>query len=300
MSLIVVGSANMDLVVQAARFPEPGETILGSAFATYPGGKGANQAVAAGRLRGDVKFVGRVGADSFGGSLRQSLIDAWMDITGLTTDPDAPTGVAAITVTDSGQNTIVVAPGANSRVTASEVLPHLRQDAVLLMQLEIPIETVVELCMKAPAKLKILNPAPAASLPTEVYPCIDLITPNETEAKLLTGIEVADFDSAHRAADKLHDRGTKFVVITMGDRGAFFSDGESAEIFPALKTQVVDTTAAGDAFSGGLGLFLSQGMDIRKAIRQASIVAALSTTKPGAQSSMPTLEEVEAYSKTIP
>lgn len=292
MSLVVVGSANMDLVVRAARFPEPGETILGAGFATFPGGKGANQAVAAGRLGGDVRFVGRVGRDAFGDQLRKSLEGAGVNVDGLLEDEREPTGIAAITVAEWGQNTIVVASGANAKVTAAQAMPFIEPADTLLLQLEIPVDVVCELCLNAPAQLKILNPAPAASLPTEIYPCIDLITPNETEARMLTGIEVTDLDCARRAADKLHDRGTRQVVITLGARGAFYSDGDTAREFSAHPVEAIDTTAAGDAFSGALALFLSQGLAIEIAIERASIAAALSTTRHGAQASMPTLAEI--------
>jgi ribokinase len=249
-------------------------------------------------LGGPVQFVGCVGNDAFGESLRESLIAAGVGVDGLVVDRREPTGVAAITVTDEGQNTIVVASGANNRVTAAQALPHVAGNGVLLMQLEIPLDEICELCLEATSRTKILNPAPAASLPTEIYPFVDVLIPNETEAKILTGIEVVDFDSACRAAGKLHDRGTQTVIITLGERGSFLSDGESQQAIPAHPVTAVDTTAAGDAFCGALAQFLSQEQSVQDSIRLASIAASISTTRHGAQASMPTLDELMSIAGT--
>lgn len=299
MSLIVVGSANIDLVVRTPRFPVPGETIMGTSFHTFPGGKGANQTVAAARLGGDVRLAARLGADAWSEPLRRSLRASGVGDSLLQTDEQEATGVAVITVDDKGQNTIVVAPGANSRLDPHPALAAITSEDVMLLQLEIPLSAVSLLLEKAAASIKVLNPAPACEIPDHLYPFIQVITPNETEARLLTGVPVTDPRTAQEAARILLDRGVGHVVITLGAMGCVSAKpGESRHI-PAFPVEVIDTVAAGDAFSGALALFLSRGTEMDEALRLAGIAAALSTTKQGAQDSMPTWSEVEQAATSL-
>ncbi|HVT13078.1 MAG TPA: ribokinase [Fimbriimonadaceae bacterium] len=294
MALIVVGSANVDLVVRAIRLPKTGETLLGESFATFPGGKGANQAVAAARLGGDVRFFGCVGDDPFAGQLRASLLSAGAQIDGLATDPAVPTGIAVITVDAAGQNTIVVAPGANSRVDPQPAIDASQPGDVLLAQLEIPVDAVERLFAETSAAVKILNPAPACDLPPALYPLISLITPNEAEAEVLTGIRPTDEASCEAAASELLRRGVGQVLITLGAQGCFYAAGSIRKAYPAWPVTAIDTVAAGDAFSGALGHFLAIGKSVDTAIRLATVAAALSTTKAGAQPSLPTLADLRS------
>jgi ribokinase len=296
--VVVVGSANMDLVFRADRFPAAGETIAGQSFSTFPGGKGANQAVAAGKLGGGVLFVGKVGEDAFGDELIQSLIDAGVDASGVLRTPEARTGVASINVDRTGQNQIIVVPGANGLLGPSEALEAaggFRSCKVALFQHETPVETVNACILAASGRcLTILNPAPARAVSDEVLAALDYITPNETEARVLTGVDVVDEASCADAAWSLLDRGVKHVVVTLGSQGCFYMDADGHRLFPALKVQPVDTTAAGDAFNGALALFLARGKTVDEALTLANAVGALSTTKAGAQASMPTFAEVKS------
>lgn len=285
----------MDLVIRSPRFPKSGETILGSDFATFPGGKGANQAVAAAKLGGNVRLFGCVGDDAFGSELRGSLADAGVRCEGLTTT-SISTGVAVITVDAEGRNTIVVGPGANAAVDPQPAIAVTGPEDVLLAQLEIPLEVVERLFAESSAKLKILNPAPACKLPASLYPLIDLITPNEIEAEMLTGIRLADESTCRQAAAELLRLGVRQVLITLGSQGCFYATGNTRQSYPPWPVHAVDTVAAGDAFSGALAHFLSIGKGMDTSIRLATVCAALSTTKPGAQPSMPSLAELEAVS----
>jgi ribokinase len=288
----VVGSANLDLVVRAPRFPAPGETLLGGSFATHPGGKGANGAVAAGRLGGVVSFVGVLGRDAFGEVLASSLFGAGVDLSYTLRAEATATGVAQITVDDSGRNTIVVAPGANALLSGENVTTALDvvSPDVTLASLEIPQEAVAACVGKS--GLFILNPAPAAELPEELLPAIDLFTPNQKETHFYTGIEPSDDASCLEAAGKLFDRGIRKVVITLGERGCFLAMPEAGRYIPNLEVKAVDTTGAGDAFNGALATFLAEGRSMENALALANCVGALTCTRAGAQDSMPTLAEL--------
>jgi ribokinase len=293
----VLGSANMDLIVRAERFPLPGETILGGDFATLPGGKGANQAVAIGRLGGEVRFIGCVGTDAFGEALADSLASAGVDTSGLQRRPE-PTGVAVITVDQPGENTIVVASGANFHLDARLAVEFLQKHParVLLCQLETPL-SAIEAAVRAHEGLFVLNPAPARPLPLHLLERVDVLTPNETECALLTGSD-PNAETTSRSLKMLLDAGVRNVVMTQGSRGCTWASSTGIHHFPAHAVVPVDTTAAGDAFSGALAHSLALGASIETAIAQAMAVAALSVTRKGAQQSMPTAAEVEAFLKT--
>lgn len=297
MSVIVFGSINMDLVVRTARFPQPGETIRGSDFYTAPGGKGANQAVAAARLQGKVRMIGRVGGDVFGQALLDSLKSNGVDTGSVLVDESQPSGVAVITVDDAAENHIIIVAGANGQVGAPDItrLESVLEGAThLLLQLEVPMEAVVAAAVAARRKgvAVMLDPAPARSIPIELYGLVDILTPNENEVGQLVGFVVDGEDSARRAAVELARRGVRQVVIKMGARGAFYRSGDHEQFFPAFKVNAVDTTAAGDAFNGVLAAALDEGMPMLDALRWAMAAGALSTTRPGAQPSMASRDEV--------
>lgn len=288
----VIGSANLDFVFRVPRFVRVGETLLGAEFQSHPGGKGANQAYAIGRLGGDVQFVGCVGDDPYGEGLRQNLESAGVDVSLLHSTTRAATGTAAILVDSDGRNQIVVASGANMHVTPDLVREALKVPAdITLSQLEIPLESVLE---ASKAARFILNPAPACDIPVEVLKNTWCITPNETETEMLTGILPSDEESCLNAADWFFSKGVQHVVLTLGERGcAYFAPGESLFV-PTRKVKAVDTTAAGDAFNGGLAWALSKGQGWREALETANRVATLSVMKEGAQPSMPSAHDLEA------
>jgi len=304
--ILVIGSLNADLVVRAPHFPQPGETISGGDLQIIPGGKGANQAVAAARQGASVAMLGRVGSDSFGPFLLDSLKSNSVDITHVHAD-DSATGTAIIVVDANGQNSIVLSAGANGKVSPADVdnATSLRPSLILL-QLEIPIPTVLHAAQYARKNniRVILNPAPAKSLPDELISLIDFIIPNETELSLLTGIEVKDIPSAEKAAKVLLDRGAKNVIVTLGEKGALLVSGNQTTQVTAYKVYVVDTTAAGDAFIGGFASALLESDDMRQqasslqiieAVKYANACGALAATKFGAQPSLPTKEETENF-----
>ena len=297
MSVVIFGSINMDLVVRTPRLPAPGETLTGHTFFTAPGGKGANQAVACARLGADTRMIGRVGDDVFGATLRETLRGYGVDVTSVGISA-GPSGVAAIAVDDAGENTIVIVAGANGTIGADDLAlleGALDGAKVLLLQLEVPIEAVVAAAKAARRRgVKVLlDPAPALALPAELYAASDIITPNETEAAELVGFAVLDQQDAERAGQALLDRGARAAVIKMGSKGAYWTDGARGGLAPAFRVQAVDTVAAGDAFNGGLAAALDTGLPLEQAIRWGLAAGALSVTKPGAQQSMPSREELE-------
>jgi len=295
--ILVIGSSNTDMVIKTNNFPAPGETILGGRFLMNAGGKGANQAVAAARLGGMVTFIGKIGDDIFGKQAVQQLEDEGINVNFVAVDHENPSGVAMITVDHKGENSIVVAPGSNGTLSPGDfnkALSELQDAEFVLMQLEIPIPTVEYIAQIAAQKQKkvILNPAPAAKLSDELLQNLYIITPNETEAELLTQIKVTDEQSALKAAEALHKKGVEIVIITMGAAGAFLLINGESEIIHASKVKAVDTTAAGDTFNGALAVGLSEGKTIQESIAFANKAAAISVTRIGAQSSVPYRKEI--------
>ena len=299
-SILVVGSSNTDMVVKTDALPGPGETVLGGQFFMNPGGKGANQAVAAARLKGKVAFLTKLGADIFGSQALEQFRKEGIDTQYVLVDPGLASGVALITVDAKGENTIAVAPGANGSLNANDVLAAkqaIRNADIILVQLEIPLAAVTALIGAAAEENKtvILNPAPACSLPDELLKKVDILTPNEKEAELLTGVKVVDAESAGEAARVLVGRGVRTVIVTLGKNGVLLAHGGVVKVIPAPVVSAVDTTAAGDVFNGALAVGLGEGKSIRDAVVFANYAAALSVTRLGAQSSAPTREETEAF-----
>lgn len=295
--ILVAGSSNTDMVIKTPHLPAPGETILGGTFFMNAGGKGANQAVAAARLGGGVTFIAKVGDDIFGRQAVQLFKEEGIDTGSVLTDAQHPSGVALITVDDKGENCIAVAGGANNALIPADIesMGDIITGAdIILMQLEIPVETVNYIAALGAQhnKTVILNPAPACPLSDGLLTNITIITPNQTEAEMLTGIKVDDEASAHLAAIALHNKGIKHAIITLGADGALvYSNGEHRIITPP-KVTAVDTTAAGDVFNGALAVGLAEGMNIFEAAAFACKAAAISVTRLGAQASAPKREEV--------
>jgi len=301
--ILVAGSTNTDMVINTATFPAPGETVIGDSFLMNAGGKGANQAVAAARLGGSVIFVGRTGNDIFGEQMLANLKKEKINIKHVKTDPDQPSGIALITVNKAGENTIVVAQGANARLSPKDIndtLHELDDTKIILMQLETPLETVEYLASlgKLKEKTVILNPAPARPLPDTLLQNISVITPNKSEAEYLTGLKIANTDTMGRAADVLLNKGVGAVIITLGEEGAFLCAGKEKQKLPAPKVNVVDTTAAGDTFNGALAVILAEGKPLKEAVLFANKAAALSVQKAGAQKSIPYRKELETLKKS--
>ncbi|PWH16678.1 MAG: ribokinase [Anaerolineae bacterium] len=290
--LVVVGSINMDLVVRAPRLPRLGETILGSDFRTFPGGKGANQAVAAARLGGKVRMVGRVGGDGFGDALLDTLRQNQVEITYVYRDPQASTGVALITVEESGDNAIVVAPGANGRLSPQDI--HQAEAAfqaaqAVVLQLECPLPTVEE-AIKVARRYAVpvaLNPAPAQALPDELLRQVDVLIPNQSELQILSGeVEIEE------AIQALQKRGVKTLIVTLGEQGCLVVQGAERHTLAAHRVKAVDTTAAGDAFVGAFAVAWAEGKSLLEAARWGNAAGALAVTRAGAQPSLPTRQEV--------
>lgn len=294
--ILVIGSSNTDMVVKTNRFPQPGETIIGGDFFLFPGGKGANQAVAAARMGGEVDLIAKVGQDVFGQQAIEGFAHEGINVAYVLSDSKLASGVALITVDASGENEIVVAPGANAALRPIDLdeLAFANADLVLT-QLETPLDTVLQAAKKAQALHKkfVLNPAPAQNLPAELYPLLHLITPNETEASLLTGIPLEDDDALPMVAEVLLQKGVKNVIITLGAKGAYFQNTHQKFLIPAPKVQAIDTTAAGDVFNGALAVALAEGLDWREAIELACRAGSIAVTRMGAQASAPFREELE-------
>ncbi|MGL1886129.1 MAG: ribokinase [Reichenbachiella sp.] len=300
MKLVVIGSSNMDLVISLPRIPAIGETVLGGKSSTVFGGKGANQAVAALRSGGDVTFIAKVGNDLYGEKMMSHFEQEGFDMKNLLTDPTEPTGIAQIFVSAKGENSIAVAPGANMTLMPADLKPFedmMANAEVVLMQLETPIESITylaNLTLEHNVKL-ILNPAPAQKLSDDLLKKLWLITPNETEASLLTGIEVTDDLSAQEAAKALLKKGVQNVIITLGEKGSLLSNSDGAVQYHAYKANAVDTTAAGDVFNGALAVAITENKPFEEAIDFAAAAAAISVTRAGAQTSIPTLEEITNF-----
>jgi ribokinase len=298
--VVVVGSSNTDMVVRLPVLPAPGETVLGGDFYQAAGGKGANQAVAAARLGAEVRLVARVGDDSLGREAVRRFQAEGILTDAVVVDPQAASGVALIMVDSRGENMIAVASGANSRLTPAdvEVVSEHLPGSVLLVQLEIPMETVehaVSLASRAGA-LVILNPAPARSLPDPLLHRVSILTPNEGELAVLAGRPVHDLETARLAATSLLRRGVKTVIVTLGAQGALLVDSGGSRLEPARRVEAVDTTAAGDAFNGALAWALAGGAPLAEAVRLANRAASISVTRPGAQPSLATRRELEELS----
>lgn len=293
----VVGSLNIDLVIKVPRLPGAGETVSGGTFATFPGGKGANQAVGAARLGARVALVGRMGTDAFGDQHLAGLRREGIDLTHVRADPGAATGAAFITVDVAGQNMIVVAPGANMRLRPEDIdaaAGAIASARVLLLQLEVPLDTVVRAAQigREGGALVCLDPAPAAPLPESLYRLVDVINPNETEARILTGLPVTTIPEAERAAEALLQKGVGAAVVKLGERGSFYLSAAGRAHVPAIPVTAVDTTAAGDAFAAALGIALGEGRALSEAVGFATCTASLKVRRMGAQS-LPTRAEVE-------
>lgn len=298
--ILVVGSCNTDMVIKAAHLPRPGETILGGTFFMNPGGKGANQAVAIARLGGSVTFICKTGSDIFGHQSQQLFEEEGINTSYVFSDSGNPSGVALITVDEKAENCIVVASGANANLLPSDLAKAeeaIELADLILMQLEVPMETVCFVADIAWQKGKkvILNPAPAHPLPADLLRHLYLITPNETEAEMITGVKITDESSAGEAARLLSEMGVQHVIITLGSKGALIYSGGKAEMVPALKVEAVDTTAAGDVFNGALTVALSEGRSLKEAARFACKASAISVTRVGAQSSAPYRNEVDIF-----
>ena len=296
-SILVIGSSNTDMVIKANHFPVPGETILGGEFFMFPGGKGANQAVAASRLDGNVTFIAKVGSDIFGEQALQQFKNEKINTSFIITDKENPSGVALITVDAKGENTIVVAQGANGALLPKDIEradKEIERADIVLMQLEIPMDVVehVAKCAKQYNKKLILNPAPARQLPDEILNGLFIITPNESEAEILLGVKITDINSVQEAAKKLYNKGIVNVVITLGSEGAYIYNADGGRLIPTTKVTPVDTTAAGDVFNGALAVAISENKSLDEAVTFANRAAAISVTRMGAQSSAPFRKEL--------
>jgi ribokinase len=298
--IVVVGSSNTDMIAKIERIPKPGETVIGGKFSTAAGGKGANQAVAAARAGGNVTFIARVGEDMFGEQAVQGFVEDGIDVSHVLKDTEAPSGVALIFVDEKGENSIAVASGANANLAPADV--EAASDAVtsadvLVMQLEVPLETVEAAAAIASANdvRVILNPAPAQPLSDELLRHVSVLTPNEGEAELLTGVKVESEKDAEAAAKALLAKGIKNVLVTLGAKGVLAADADGTQLVPGFEVKAVDTTAAGDVFNGALAVAIAEGKPLKQAVAFANAAGALSVTKLGAQPSAPSREQIDEF-----
>ena len=299
-TIVVVGSSNTDMIVRLPRIPRPGETLLGGQFLTAAGGKGANQAVGAARAGGKVTFIARVGKDVFGDEAIAGFQRGGIDVSRVSRDPHAPSGVALIFVAEGGENSIAVAGGANAKLRPADIKQAakvIRSADLLVAQLETPLATIqaaAKIAAKAGVRV-ILNPAPARPLPNALLRLVSILTPNETEAEALTGIKVTNERGAARACAALRARGVRTVILTLGSRGAWLADAEGERLVPGFKVKAIDTTAAGDIFNGALAVALAEDKTLPDAVRFANAAAALSVTRLGAQPSAPLRAEIDKF-----
>lgn len=298
--VVVIGSYNTDMTIKTKKIPSPGETVIGGIFSTGGGGKGANQAIAAARAGAEVDFIARVGNDLFGKEAIRRLIEEKINTSYVYSDTELSTGVAFIVVDENAENSIVVASGANARLSPADIeaaYSEISSADILLTQLESPIDSVYAAVKKAHENRAtvILNPAPAQELDKHILQYIDVITPNVVEAEMLTGIKVTDTESLHRIVNRFFDYGIKNVFITLGPKGYFAGLPNTTEIIPAYKVKPIDTTGAGDVFSGSLAAFLSQGILIETAARMANAAASISVTRMGAQDAAPKRADIEKF-----
>ncbi len=298
--LVVLGSVNADHVLRVPHFPRPGETLTGHGYQVVPGGKGANQAVAAARLGAAVSFIARIGDDAIGHQMKAGFAQDGIDVSAVEQDERLPTGIAIIYVSDEGENSIGISAEANGALSPAMIKRHealIANAHTLLLQLEVPLESVFEAARLARTQgtRVVLNPAPAQPLSADLLALVDLITPNQTEAELLTGVKVTDEASAAEAAARFHQMGIQEVMITLGSQGVYCSNGSRQMLAPGFKVEAVDTTAAGDTFNGALLAAELAGADFNAAVRFAHGAAALSVTRLGAQSSIPTKAEVDTF-----
>lgn len=301
--ILVIGSLNMDMVMETSRMPKAGETIAGKSVMYAPGGKGANQAYAIGRLGGNVGMIGAIGDDAFGAALKNNLEEVGVTTSGLEIISGTPTGQAFITVDERGENSIILIAGTNGLVTTQMIDNHLseiEQSDIIVMQLEIPFEVVsyVKNIALELGKVIVVDPAPAvANLPDSFWVGIDYLKPNETELEILTGIHAESEEELKKGAKILLSKGVKNVIVTFGEKGCMLVSKDKEQVFPANKVPVVDTTAAGDSFTAGMVLALSQGMSCEEAIQFGQQVSAIVVSRKGAQTSIPTIEEVLGYTQ---
>ena len=297
--IVVIGSSNTDMLVTSDKLPEHGETIIGGEFIMNPGGKGANQAVAAARLGGNITFISKVGNDIFGNQAIGNLKNEGIRTEYIIQDPNSPSGVALIMVNKKGENCISVAPGANGKLLPEEIekcKSIIDRSDILLIQLEIPLKTVeraIQTARKSNTKI-ILDPAPAYKLPGEILENVHIITPNESEAQQITGIEVNSIESARKAATRLKEMGPEIAIVTLGARGAYVKSEALDQLVSTKEVNAMDTTAAGDTFNGALAIGISEQMSLLDAIEFANSAASVTVTKMGAQSSIPYRRELKS------
>lgn len=299
--ILVIGSLNIDFVVDVENIPKPGETILATNVTYIPGGKGANQSYAVGKLGGLVSMIGVVGKDQYGEILLNNLTSVNVNIDHIQKSEGKQTGIALINVDKNGENSIVVVPGANSELSKQSIdenVSLIEQSDIIVMQLEVPIDTItyVAKLAKQKGKMIVLDPAPAKrDLPDELFACVDIIKPNETELEVLSGMKINSEEQIKNAANILLEKGVKVVIATLGEKGSMLVTKEGVKAFDALDVEAIDTTAAGDSFTAGFVVSLANGKTIEEAIKFGHIVSSVVVTKKGAQSSIPSMEEIQDF-----